>query len=649
MIHPPSGRRGPDGTASTARHETSRSDGATIPIWKPNRRYIDRAYGCLDDPRVSANRLRSMVEVGAGRHRAGPLRARGHLGHDRQPARPAPPGRRVAGASAASTSSRPTATAPPTFYIGRLAVSDETQEPVVVDWRAPVAEPFYRATGREPMGLARRRHFASRGPHAARHRGRAVRRRAVAARPRRRGRADAASRGYGALIAALETARTGRLGDIVATIQAEQDEIIRCRAAGRARRAGRPGHRQDRGGPAPRRLPALHPPLPARGPGRAGGRAQPAVPALHRAGAAVARRGRRRAGRARRPRSTTVSVSGVDDRGRRRPRQGRPAHGRGARQRGARPRAPAARRRCVVRLRAPDPARSTSPQSRPHRARRAPPLPHATTPAGGSSSARLLEALAASSRDADRPPTRSRDRLRTPPEVREALEWMWPVLTPGRAAARPVRLARRCCGSPAGAMLRDDECRVAAPAPVGDRRRRGVDRTTTCRCSTRPARCSARCPGAKARRAPTAARRDEVRTYGHIVVDEAQDLSPMQLRMLTRRSLNGSMTDRRRHRPGDRRVGPRRLARGARPPARPAPAARRAELTVGYRIPAPIWPWPPGCWPRSRPTWRRPGRCARTATSPAVLVRAEPGRLGRDGRRRRCTPRSRRWATATWR
>src|SRR3954462_9107386 len=49
------------------------------------------------------------------------------------------------------------------FHIGRLAVADENREPVVVDWRAPVAEPFYRATGREPMGLARRRHFATRG------------------------------------------------------------------------------------------------------------------------------------------------------------------------------------------------------------------------------------------------------------------------------------------------------------------------------------------------------------------------------------------------------------------------------------------------------------------------------------------------------
>ncbi|MDQ3542774.1 MAG: helicase, partial [Actinomycetota bacterium] len=36
------------------------------------------------------------------------------------------------------------------FHIGRLAVADQHSEPVVVDWRAPVAEPFYRATGREP-------------------------------------------------------------------------------------------------------------------------------------------------------------------------------------------------------------------------------------------------------------------------------------------------------------------------------------------------------------------------------------------------------------------------------------------------------------------------------------------------------------------
>src|SRR4029453_16586726 len=46
-----------------------------------------------------------------------------------------------------------------TFHIGRLAIADEESEPVVVDWRAPVAEPFYRATGRGPLGRASRRAF----------------------------------------------------------------------------------------------------------------------------------------------------------------------------------------------------------------------------------------------------------------------------------------------------------------------------------------------------------------------------------------------------------------------------------------------------------------------------------------------------------
>src|SRR6201996_5817248 len=49
------------------------------------------------------------------------------------------------------------------FYIGRMGVSGRDQEPLVVDWRAPVAEPFYRATGRFPMGLSRRRPFSLQG------------------------------------------------------------------------------------------------------------------------------------------------------------------------------------------------------------------------------------------------------------------------------------------------------------------------------------------------------------------------------------------------------------------------------------------------------------------------------------------------------
>ena len=138
-------------------------------------------------------------------------------------------------------------------------------------------------------------------PHPARHRGRAVRRRPrLGLAPDGRDDREAIT-GQGALFTALETARTGRLGDIVATIQGEQDEIIRAPLPGVLVVQGGPGHRQDRRGPAPGRLPALHPPVPARGPGRAGGRPQPAVPRLHRAGAALARRGRGGAGGAGRP------------------------------------------------------------------------------------------------------------------------------------------------------------------------------------------------------------------------------------------------------------------------------------------------------------------------------------------------------------
>ena len=87
-------------------------------------------------------------------------------------------------------------------------------------------------------------------------------------------------------MAAVGAHRTGRMGDIVATIQAEQDRVIRSDLAGVLGRAGRPGHRQDGRGAAPRGVPALHPPRPAGPQRRAARRAQPALPALHRAGAA---------------------------------------------------------------------------------------------------------------------------------------------------------------------------------------------------------------------------------------------------------------------------------------------------------------------------------------------------------------------------
>src|SRR3954454_11143236 len=121
------------------------------------------------------------------------------------------------------------------FYIGRLAVNDEQQEPLVVDWRAPVAEPFYRATGVVPMGVVRRRHFLTR-------RGRGLI--GIDEEVCDRDATEAAGlnvSGEGALLAALERNRTGRMHDIVATIQSEQDEAIRADIHGVLVVAGGPG------------------------------------------------------------------------------------------------------------------------------------------------------------------------------------------------------------------------------------------------------------------------------------------------------------------------------------------------------------------------------------------------------------------------
>lgn len=110
------------------------------------------------------------------------------------------------------------------FYIGRLGVSDHDHEPLIVDWRAPVAEPFYRATGRHPMGLTRRRHFITDGRRIRGIEDEVLDLDAFDA----VGSDDSSLAGEGALFAALERSRSGSMRDIVATIQGEQDEIIRA-------------------------------------------------------------------------------------------------------------------------------------------------------------------------------------------------------------------------------------------------------------------------------------------------------------------------------------------------------------------------------------------------------------------------------------
>lgn len=121
-----------------------------------------------------------------------------------------------------------------THYIGRISLLDEHSSPLLIDWRAPISAPFYQATAQEPLGVVRRRHIATRARTVtsvedelldvdqAQHQGLTL-------------------QGEGALMSALSSARSGRMGDIVATIQGEQDRVIRASDRGILVVQGGPG------------------------------------------------------------------------------------------------------------------------------------------------------------------------------------------------------------------------------------------------------------------------------------------------------------------------------------------------------------------------------------------------------------------------
>ncbi|WP_432134178.1 HelD family protein [Streptomyces sp. bgisy154] len=109
-------------------------------------------------------------------------------------------------------------------HIGRIGLrrDDPERTPVLIDWRADVARPFYLATGHTPMGLRRRRHITTEGRTVT-----ALHDEILDLGDRERtGHEDPT--GDAVLLAALNSARTGRMSDIVQTIQAEQDRIIRA-------------------------------------------------------------------------------------------------------------------------------------------------------------------------------------------------------------------------------------------------------------------------------------------------------------------------------------------------------------------------------------------------------------------------------------
>ena len=123
-------------------------------------------------------------------------------------------------------------------YVGRVGISDEARNQLLVDWRAPAAEAFYQATAAAPAGVVRRRSLST------------AQRRVTGVQDEVLDLARFAAGGVagshvvagdGALFASLDAARTGRMTDIVATIQADQDRVVRAPLAGVLVVQGGPG------------------------------------------------------------------------------------------------------------------------------------------------------------------------------------------------------------------------------------------------------------------------------------------------------------------------------------------------------------------------------------------------------------------------
>jgi DNA helicase IV len=470
------------------------------------------------------------------------------------------------------------------FHIGRLAVADADAEPIVVDWRAPVAEPFYRATGRQPMGLARRRHFAVEG------------RQLLGIEDELFGeghlglghdegltdsdRSASGLRGYSTLIASLERGRTGTLGDIVATIQGEQDEIIRSPQAGVLVVQGGPGTGKT--------VVALHRaayllythrfPLEDQGvlvigPNRVFLKyIEQVLPSLGEAGidqvvlsdlvpdVTFAVRGENTESPLTERVKGDARMSELIDKAI------------GDRERPLRDDLIIPFRSGYVRIRAEETARIVRQARRRFRRH--------------NSARRFVEgeiwaSMAETWGYGDATPREVRAAVRSLPEVRQALERIWPLLTPAellhdlfgstallRLAGEGVLEEReyKALHRPRSETVHDVRWTQADVALLDDARE---------------------VLGPKPRRNGKIDEFDEIRTFGHIVIDEVQDLTPMQLKMATRRSLSGSMTV----------VGDIAQATGPLAPADwdevleflpDRKPARVIGLSVGYRIPAQI-------------------------------------------------------------
>ena len=557
-----------------------------------------------------------------------------------------------------------------TFHIGRLAVHSADHDPLVVDWRAPIAEPFYRATGRDPQGLVLRRHLALEGRRVIGLEDERFSATGVAgtvpdqARP---GTPDGESGGElivgdlpiggpAALLAALDRARSGRMTDIVSTIQREQDEIIRAPLAGVLVVQGGPGtgktavalhraayllytHRfplERQGvlvvGPNPLFLRYIDQVLPSLGEtGVTLSTVSGLVPEI------------------------TIREVGPEDVARLKgdPRMAKVvARAVRSRQRALADDVAVPYGALFLRLSAEDSRRIVE------MARRRPGSHNARRRLVEQAVAQLLADRARQTQQTlgvgapssvtafpgyDDPSELSEEefdfedfsrKVRRVPELAEALDRMWPRLSPHELLhdlfGAPPLIAAACRGvlapeeqillhrprsasfeevpwTPADAALVDEARHILGPRNGnrhGNRNGNGNDRGN-------------------------GNGDDGVRKYGHVVVDEVQDLSPMQLRMLNRRSLSGSMTVVGDIAQATAPWSPRSWAdiTDHLPNRRPV---RSVELTVSYRTPAEVLAVAGRVLAVAAPELTPPRPVRRTGEEPRVIAARGPDGTLRD-------------------
>ena len=185
--------------------------------------YIDHAYDCMSRMQKRAKEVRTTANAPAVHRDIVEYELERRLGS-------------LTGDGTALCFGRIDAAAGECWYVGRRHVEDSAGGPVVIEWRAPVAVPFYRASHAKPMGLARRRQFTVEGQHLLDFSDEVFDRESEVVAGE-----GSQIRGRDALLRELDRERTGTMRDIVATIQAEQDEIIRRPVQGITLVQGGPG------------------------------------------------------------------------------------------------------------------------------------------------------------------------------------------------------------------------------------------------------------------------------------------------------------------------------------------------------------------------------------------------------------------------